>query len=194
MDAPLGLTQEAVQEFVNAAHGDLPKLQALLGASPGLLNARYEEWNETALEAASHMGARQIAEYLLSQGAPLTICTAAMLGQAGRAAEFLAADPAQAQAKGAHGIPVLFHAAISGDTNIAEMLVAQGSTGLDAALQGAVGFGLYDMTQWLLERGADANVPNWEGKTALRVALESGDERLAELLREHGGEEDPGTC
>ncbi len=187
-------TQDEVREFVTAAHGDLPKLQALLAENPALVNARYEEWNETALEAASHMGRRQIAEYLLSQGAPLTICTAAMLGRAGQVADFLAADPTQTQAQGAHGIPVLFHAAISGDTSIAEMLVAQGSTGLDAALQGAVGWGLHEMAHWLLDHGADPNVPNYEGKTALKVALEGGDEQLATLLRDHGGEEAPGTC
>jgi len=194
MGANSGLTQESIREFVTAAHGDLPKLQALLQANPELLNARDEEWNETALEAASHMGRRQIAEYLLSQGAPLTTCTAAMLGRGERVSEFLRSDPGQAQARGAHGIPVLFHAAIGGNTSIAEMLVTRGSMGLDAALQGAVGWGLFDMTKWLLEHGANPNEPNYEGKTALKVALEGGDERLADLLRGQGGEEDPGTC
>src|ERR1044072_711790 len=81
--------QEQVREFVLSAHGNLPQLKELLQANPDLLNARYMEFNETALEAASHMGRREIAEYLLRAGAPLTICAASMRGVAGQVEEFL---------------------------------------------------------------------------------------------------------
>ena len=36
----------------------------VLAENPALLNAKYEEWNETGLGAASHVGNRQIAEYM----------------------------------------------------------------------------------------------------------------------------------
>jgi uncharacterized protein len=184
------LTQEEIRNFVIPAHGDLATVKRMLAENPGLLNARYEEWNETGLGAASHVGNRQIAEYLLSQGAPLTICTAAMLGMTQSVAEFLKADPGQARAAGAHGIPVLTHAAISGKTEIADLLVANGGgEGADDGLVNASQFGHLQMAEWLLARGANPNARNFEGKTALRVALDRGHTELAGLLRRHGGQE-----
>src|SRR5207253_126900 len=146
----------------------------------------YEEWNETPLGAASHVGNRAVAEYLLSQGATLTICTAAMLGMTQSVAEFLKADPGQARATGAHGIPVLTHAAISGKTEIADLLVANGGgERVDARLVNAAQFGHPKMVEWLLARGADPNARNYEDKTALRLALDAGHTQVAELLSRH---------
>lgn len=190
MDPGQELSQETIREFVGAAHGDLAQVKALHQQDPGLLNARYLEWNETALEAASHMGRRGIAEYLLSEGAPLTICAASMLGMTGRVAEFLQTDPGLAHATGAHGIPVLFHAALSGDTKIAELLVAHGGgEGLDNALHGATTNGHVKMIEWLLARGANVNTLDWQSKTPVRVAVEIGYEDIVRILREHGGTE-----
>src|SRR3712207_1734486 len=118
-------TQDELGPFVLAAHGNFDKVKELLAARPALLHGRYEKFDETAIEAASHMGRREIAEHLLDAGAPLTICAAAMLGRTEDVAAFLAADPALANSAGAHGIPVLFHAALSGKTEIADLLVAQ---------------------------------------------------------------------
>jgi hypothetical protein len=107
-----------VGEFVGAAHGDFAKVKALLGQEPALLNAAHDwgggSW-ETALGAASHVGNREIAEYLLSKGAPVTICTAAMLGQLELVKAIIKAHPAQRQALGAHGIPLLDHAKAGGE-------------------------------------------------------------------------------
>src|SRR5512145_111603 len=96
------LTQEEIRAFVIPAHGDLPKVKAMLAENPALLNAMYREWKETALLAASHVGNREIAGYLLSQGAPMHVCTAAMLGLRDTVAEYLQSDPALANARGAH--------------------------------------------------------------------------------------------
>jgi hypothetical protein len=159
----------------------------MLAENPALLNAKYEEWNETPLGAASHVGARPVAEYLLAAGAPLTICTAAMLGDRGAVTQFLAADPAQAQATGAHGIPVLTHAALSGDTAIADLLVQYGGgAGAGPGLVLAAMRGHRDMVAWLLAHGADIATPDWQGKTALQLATEHGHEETAALLRQHG--------
>jgi ankyrin repeat protein len=187
------LTQAEVRAFVAGAHADLARVQALHRANPALLNARYHEWNETAIEAAAHMGARAIAEYLLAAGAPLTICTAAMLGQTDQVAAFLQADPAQAHARGAHGIPVLVHAALSGNCAVADLLVAYGGgEGLDEALIEAVTAGHVAMVAWLLGRGADAHGVNFEGKTLLRLALDQHHDEIVRLLWQHArSEEDP---
>ncbi|MBV7327500.1 ankyrin repeat domain-containing protein [Chloroflexi bacterium TSY] len=176
-------TQDQIKEFVLAAHANLDKVNTLLEAEPQLLNERYVEFNETALEAASHMANRPIAEYLLAQGAPLTICTAAMLGKIDAVAEFLDKDPTLVHAKGAHGIPLIYHAALSGETEITELLlVFGGGEGLEQSLHAAVKFGHAQMTRWLLERNADISVQDFQGRTPLQVATESGYQEIVDLL------------
>ena len=185
------LAPELVEEFVIAAHGDEDRVREMHAQQPYLVNAAWEKFNETALQAASHMGNRSIARYLISQGAHADICTHAMLGDAEQVARCLEADPGQATAKGAHGIPVMYHAALSGRPEIAEMLVAHGGgEGLDSALHAAVQFGHLDMVRWLLENGAqNVNVPNFDSKTPLNVAQANGYTEIADLLRQHGGTE-----
>jgi ankyrin repeat protein len=188
MDTMAEPSAELVEEFVIAAHGNLEKVRTLLAATPALLNIPWARFDETALAAASHMGNRAIAEHLLAAGAPLTVCTAAMLGDTEQVAAFLDADPTLANATGAHGIPILFHAAMSGNLDVVELLVARGGgAGPDGALHGAVGHGHLAMTRWLLARGADPNTLDFAGKTTLRVALDRGYAEMAGLLRAHGG-------
>ena len=182
---------EVIREFVLAGHGNLPKVQQMLAARPELLNASYP-WGpadrETALQAAAHVGSRPVAEFLLDQGAPLDICTAAMLGRQAAVEDFLNYDPAMIGATGAHGIPLLTHAALSGNVALAQMLVERGAAeGMSYALNNAVSKGHVEMTRWLLERGQpDLGWKNYQEKTALAIAVEKGDERIAGLLREHG--------
>src|SRR5262245_57877128 len=105
-------TGDHIREFVLAGHGNLARVKEMLAAEPALLNAAYE-WaandHETAIQAAAHVGNSAIAEYLLAQGAPLDICTAAMLGRQGEVEELIAGDPDQIGAKGAHGVTFLIH-------------------------------------------------------------------------------------
>src|SRR5690606_33725007 len=98
---------------------------------PVLLSLSYE-WQpgdtESALQAAAHVGSRAVAEYLLEQGATLDICTAAMLGWRDEVERFLQHDPAAINRHGAHGIPLLTHAALSGDVALVESLYRRGAT------------------------------------------------------------------
>ena len=181
------LGQETVSAFVQAAHGDLGTVQRMLAEEPRLLNTRWAAFDESALEAASHMGRPEIAQHLLDAGAPLTVCTAAMLGMTDRVAALLDDDPALARATGAHRIPVLFHAALGGRPEIAELLLAHGGGGgLGAALHGAVRPGHREMVAWLLAHGATPDAPDYEGKTPLQVAEESGRDDIADVLRQAG--------
>jgi ankyrin repeat protein len=179
---------ELVTEFVNNAHGNLARVRELLAARPELLNER-SALGESALAAAAHVGDREIAHFLLEAGAPLDVCTAAMLADREKVAAFLD-DPAQARAQGAHGIPLMFHVALGGDVAIAEMVLARGGEVTDQALHGAVARGHLAMVEWLLGHGVeDVNRPNFAQKTPLAVALERGHSEIAELLRRHGGRE-----
>ena len=107
-----------VQEFVRKAHADLPATKALLAEQPSLLNATWD-WGggdfETGLGGAGHMGNREIAEFLIGQGARLDIFVAAMLGKLDIVRALLTAWPALLQSKGPHGIPLLRHARAGGE-------------------------------------------------------------------------------
>jgi ankyrin repeat protein len=186
----VALSQEQITEFVQAAHHNLPVVQSMLAEQPELLDARQAQFNETAIEAAAHIGRQDIAEYLLEQGAPLGICTAAMLGRLETVRHLLQKDPAQAQAFGAHGrISAFYHAAISGDTEITALLLENGATVDDQALHAAVRHDHIDMVKWLLENGiGDINVHNFNDQTPLQAAIENGHEAIATVLRGHGAE------
>jgi ankyrin repeat protein len=187
-------TPDQIREFVIAGHGNLPKVQAMLAENPALLNLAYawsEGDHETALQAAAHVGSVPVAEFLLAQGAPLAIPTAAMLGRQAEVARRLDEDPHQIEALGAHGIPLLPHAALSGAVPLVQMLFERGArSGVSFALSNAVTQGHLELTRWLLQNARpDLGWKNWQDKTALAIAVELGHTELADLLRGHGAAE-----
>lgn len=185
------MDQELVAQFVGNAHGNLDVVKAMLQENPALLNEVWLEANESAIQAATQTGQREIAEYLIAQGAPVDICTAAMLGDEKRVENFLKQDPALAHAKGSHEYPVLYHAALSGNTRVADLLKKHGGgDGKEFAMHAAVLSGDADMVNWLLANGVhDVNYPNYENKTPLTVALEKGYFDIADMLQSEGGVE-----
>jgi ankyrin repeat protein len=179
--------QEQIDQLVVAAHHDLPKVQQILAKHPDFLNENAT-WIETPIQAAAHVGNRTIAEYLLDQGAPLDICTAAMLGLEDDVAGLLAEFPDLAQAVGAHNIPVMFYPAISGNISIAERLLAAGAdvnagAGGNTPLHGAAGFGQVEMTRWLLDHDANPFALDYNGKAPVEVAQANGQTVIVEMLR-----------
>lgn len=185
--------QEIIDEFVGVSHGDFGRVKELLEQYPALVHARAT-WGETALGAAAQTGQREIAEFLLSRGADLDICTAAMLGMTDQVAAMLQADPKQAHARGAHDIPVMYYAALYSHIAIAELLLAHGSDinageGKETALHGAASFGQTAMAEWLIEHGAQVNLRDFNGKTPLRLAMDNNHKDVGYLLWQHGGVE-----
>ena len=178
-------------EIVLVSHFNLVRVKELLAEDPSLLNLMYEPWQETPLGAASHVGNRTIAEYLLAKGAPLTMPTAAMLGRVDDVKAFLEADPASAHVKGAHGLSLLYHAAMSGSLEIVELLKAHGASLESAghALQGATSYGRLEMVKWLLSHGADPNIPDYQNKTPLAIAKTNQYSEIASILEAAGGKE-----
>src|SRR5262249_20786878 len=100
------------------AHSDLALVKKLLEKEPALLNATMDwgggDW-ETGLGGASHMGRRDIVEFLLEKGARIDIFCAAMMGQLDAVKAFLALQPKLIAAKGPHGFPLHFHAQVGGE-------------------------------------------------------------------------------
>jgi len=109
---------ELVKAFVRAGHRDLDEVKALFSQEPGLLNASWD-WGagdfETALGGASHTGQREIALFLLEQGARMDVFAAAMLGHLDVVKAAVAAHPGVARAAGPHGIQLLMHARMGGE-------------------------------------------------------------------------------
>ena len=110
---PTQLPPELVKEFVRVGHNDLAEVQRLLKEHPGLLNASWDVGGgdfETALEGAGHVGDREIAEYLIGQGARANIFALTMLGCTSEVKAMLARFPALLRSKGPHGLSLLHHA------------------------------------------------------------------------------------
>ncbi len=115
---PDPLAPAVVQDFVRKANADLSGTRTLLAEQPTLLNATWD-WGggdfETGLGGAGHMGNRDIAEFLIGQGARLDLFVATMLGKIEIVRALLTAWPALLQSKGPHGITLLRHARAGGD-------------------------------------------------------------------------------
>lgn len=124
------LEADLVKQFVGVAHGDLEKTRSMLEAQPALVNATWDwgggDW-ETGLGGASHVGSREVAEYLLSQGARMDIFCAAMLGKIDIVKAFLAADPKVVDLPGPHRIPLIRHAIAGKQDAVVELLKAHGA-------------------------------------------------------------------
>lgn len=128
---PPALDPELVRTFVAVAHGDLARTQAMLAAQPHLINATWD-WGggdfETALGGASHMGRRDIALFLLGQGARLDLFAATMLGYFDIVKAALIARPDAIQCPGPHGIPLIVHAQKGGAEASAVLAYLRGFT------------------------------------------------------------------
>lgn len=106
-----------VQDFVIYAHSDLPMTQRLLDKDPMLVNAMMDwgagDW-ESGLGGASHMGRRDIVEFLLEKGARIDIFCAAMMGLLDSVRSALTLQPKLVEARGPHGLTLHFHAQVGG--------------------------------------------------------------------------------
>jgi hypothetical protein len=107
------LDRARVKRFVIAGHMNLPAVKAMLAEQPNLINGAIDWGNgdfETALGGASHVGRRDIAEYLLEHNARMDIFAATMLGLIDVVSAAVAAFPNIVRVPGPHGIPLIVHA------------------------------------------------------------------------------------
>jgi hypothetical protein len=107
-----------VKRFVIAGHSNLEAVKEMLAAEPALINGTHDWGNgdfETALGGASHMGRRDIAEFLLEHNARMDVFAATMLGKLDLVKAAVAAFPNIVNVPGPHKIPLLVHAQKGGE-------------------------------------------------------------------------------
>jgi hypothetical protein len=101
------------KRFVIAGHFNLAALKKMLADEPALINGAIDWGNgdfETALGGASHMGRRDIAEFLLEHNARMDVFAATMLGKLDIVKAAVAAFPNIVHVLGPHKIPLIAHA------------------------------------------------------------------------------------
>ena len=185
---------ELVKEFVGRSHADINRVKELAKQEPMLVRAAWDQgggdW-ETGLGAASHMGRRDIAQFLLDSGARVDAFAIFMLGSIAPAKSLLEAFPTIHKTPGPHGIPLLSHAIVGRQEamNTFDLLLNAGADVNAAAWRGitplmqAVLSDRPDMVRALLSRGADAAAKTPAGLTALDFAKKRNSTPLVDLLR-----------
>ena len=166
--------------MVASAQGNIPMVTLLLtrGADISL----KDEEGSTAFTRAAEKGHTVIMELLLGHGAIADTKRALMSNDQVRAVfERLLENEKQFDKMAA-----LRHALSSGDKLTAEWLFNSVKIDIQEALMLSASSGNSDLVRLCLERRADVNVPDREGKTALMVAAEAGGKEVVALLLEAG--------
>jgi ankyrin repeat protein len=136
----------------------------------------------------------------LAEGRELDVFEAAALGRSERLRELLDTDPALANAWAEDGFQPLGLASFFGQVETARLLVESGAEinsasrnsfkvmPLHSAAAAREADIRYEISKLLLEAGADPNARQQDEFTPLMEAEQVGDERLRQLLLQHGAE------
>lgn len=150
---------------------------------------------------ALYRGETERVDELLSDDPELDIFDAAALGRTERLRELLDEDPSRANAFGDDGFHPLGLACFFGHVEAARVLLERGAdvNALSrnehiqtAAIHAAAASEAkdeatrYELVKLALEHGADPNLPQGGGFRAIDAARQNGDERVEQLLVEHG--------
>jgi ankyrin repeat protein len=148
---------------------------------------------------------RKIVALLAERGAPVDLFSAVAIGDEGRVAELLKADPALANSRGPDGYPALhFAVGMNYIKIVAALLNAGGEVDIrnksdhtgatdETALHCAAFWGRYEIAKRLIAAGADVNALSENNDTPLHDAMRMGNENITQLLRENGGRVGEGT-
>jgi ankyrin repeat protein len=150
---------------------------------------------------AVYRGDHARADELLAANPKLDVFEAAAVGKVDRLRELLDEDPAGANAWADDGFQPLGLASFFGHVEAARLLVERGAEvnsasrndmrvmPLHSAAATSDPDARYELAKLLLENGADPNALQQDDYTPLMAADQHGDERLRELLVEHGASE-----
>jgi len=112
--------QEVVDAVVRAAHHQPRAVPPLLRPNPGLAQAE-SSWGETVVQAASHLGHRQLLLELARDGVALDLFAACAIGDKSLARSMLSSG--SLDACGIHSLPLLHFGVMSRDISVLRMLV-----------------------------------------------------------------------
>ena len=119
-EKPPPVKLEIVKEFVGVSHGKFDRMKEMLDNDHLLLHVSFD-WGggdyESGIEAAGHVGNKEIAAYLLSKGARYNIYLASMLGHLETVKNVLTFNPMLLNSKGPHGFTMLHHAMKGGESS-----------------------------------------------------------------------------
>jgi ankyrin repeat protein len=186
-------------EAANYSNEAIAKL--MTAAEHGKNNAVSNAAREEMFCSAAFSGNLNIVRSLIQEGVNLDAADAeswtALINAASQGrldiAQFLLASGANVNATSHCGTTALSISALSGYADIMKLLIAAGAN-LDmqkiedgwTPLMGTLTFNQVETAQTLLEAGADPNIRNNDGKTALDLALADGKMAIAQLLRQAG--------
>jgi len=189
-----GIPQAWINQFVAVAHFDFEKVKQLQKLCPTLIMTRAT-WDELAVEAAAHMGLTPMAQFLADLGAPVSTCTATLVGEQALVKRLVSEDPGSLRERGAHDIALVAYTALGAQhVEIAQFLLSAGadiharSLG-QTPLHIAAGKGYVELAQLFLDHGADINaVATVRGAslTPLALAEQAKQEKMAALLKQRG--------
>jgi hypothetical protein len=129
-EKPAPLKLEVVKEFVGASHGKFDRTKEMLENDHLLLHASHDLGGgdfESGIEAAGHVGNKEIANYLLSKGARYNIFLASMYDHIEVVKQVLTFNPGLINAKGPHGFTMLHHARKGEAKRVEEYLLSLGA-------------------------------------------------------------------
>ena len=190
---PAQIDAKLVKSFVGQSHGNLKGVKELVAKEPALVHASWDWQNgdfETGLGAASHVGNRGIATFLLDKGARIDTFAMAMLGETDLVKAIVKAFPKTHAVPGPHGIPLLSHAIFGKKEadDVFEFLIAAGanvnqtSNSGQTPLMAAAMTGRVEIVKQLLEAKADPKLKTKSGKTALDAAIKRKHDAVVKIL------------
>lgn len=183
-----------MSEFTEAIQrGDADAVARLVEHDPSLL--RSAENGVTPILTAIYHGRNDLARWL-AERAPASFPEAVALGDAGRVAAMLDADPQLAHSRSTDGYPALGLAIFFRQPAIARDLIERGAdvnaaaqnTNSVAPVHAAAAVCDRETMELLLARGADPNARQQLDYTALHGAASRGDVEMAKLLLAHGAD------
>ncbi|MBX7150367.1 ankyrin repeat domain-containing protein [bacterium] len=154
--------------FEAAAIGKIDMVRTSIQANPDFVHA-YSHDGFAALHLAAYFGHKEIAKFLLSQGA----------------------DP-KSSSRNPMQVHPIHSAAAARHLAIVAMLIENGADvnarqhGGYTPLHSAAANGQSDMIELLIQNGADIHARTDDGKSAVMLSLEKKHPEIAGLLRRHG--------
>jgi uncharacterized protein len=177
---------------------DFDSAKAVLEQNPELLRGWTRE-GDTPVLMSVYSGASELTQWLLERGVELTVYEAVAVGDAGRVAQYVDADPALIRAPNHNGWTVLHMAAYFGHVDVVKLLLERGADAMERStnelyntpLHSALAGRRFAIAQLLVEHGSDVNSSNRRGWTPLHLAAGAGNLDAVQFLAQHGA--DPGA-